>query len=103
MNTANLQIEGLLLALTALVSALKQRGALDASQVEKALADAETAFARDRHRSETISPANLNAILFPIRFLREANGRADALSSFAEIAATVAETKDPGRAGRARA
>ena len=41
MNTANLQMEGLLVALTQLIGALQRKGLLEREEIARALADAE--------------------------------------------------------------
>ncbi len=67
MNTANLQMEGLLLALAALCGELKRKGALSGSEIEAALGLAENGAST---RLSELSEANVEAIHFPIRFLR---------------------------------
>ncbi|GHE77559.1 hypothetical protein GCM10019059_40690 [Camelimonas fluminis] len=69
MNTANLQMEGVLLALAALCDTLKRQGVLNMPDLESALDRAE-AGASDR--GGDLSEANREAIRFPIRFLRMA-------------------------------
>jgi hypothetical protein len=72
MNTANLQLEGMLLAMYALLDAIKRKGILNEQEIEEALRQAEmTAVAEVGDRAE-ISKSNGEAICFPIRFLREA-------------------------------
>jgi hypothetical protein len=95
MNTANLQLEGMLLALYALLDAIKRKGLLDEQEIEEALRQAEmTAVAEVGDRAE-ISKSNGEAICFPIRFLRKANEMAAGLEDFATITQLVAETKQP--------
>ncbi len=91
MNTANLQLEGLLLAVSGIADALKRKGILSQAEIDAALGEAETVAAADPGRSGQMSPANVAAVLFPIRFLREANGLGDAeVGSFSRLAAQVA-------------
>jgi hypothetical protein len=82
MNTANLQLEGLYMALVALMGVLKDKGLVSEAEVERALAEAEAAViadpvARDR------PPANLHAVRFPIRLLRRANADPQTFSALA--------------------
>jgi hypothetical protein len=100
MNTANLQLEGLLLAVSAIADALKSKGILSRDDLEAALGRAETIARADPGRSGQMSPANVAAVLFPIRFLREANGREANGSgdveggSFSQLVAQVARNTD---------
>jgi hypothetical protein len=90
MNTANLQLEGLLLAVAAMAEALKDKGLVSQDEIETALARAESVARGDPRRPEEMSAANVAAVLFPIRFLRKANeGGADA-GAFSHLAARVA-------------
>lgn len=70
MNTANLQLEGLYVAVAALVEALRQKGLLDSEEIEQALLRAESIAPM---RSERMPEANIAAIKFPARLLRIAN------------------------------
>src|SRR4051812_48096494 len=93
MNTANLQLEGLLAAATALLDVLRRKDLLTQAEIDKALDTAETVATGNGERSE-LSAAHLDAIRFPIRFLRLATRTsADAPLSFTRIAAMVGETK----------
>ena len=88
MNTANLQLEGLLLAVSAMAEALKAKEVLSQAEIDAVLERAEAIAGSDPGRSEQMSAANVAAVLFPIRFLREANGATD--GSFSRLAAQVA-------------
>lgn len=88
MNTANLQLEGLLLAVSAMADALKTKELLSQAEIDAALERAEEIAGSDPGRSEQMSAANVAAVLFPIRFLREANATSD--GSFSRLAAQVA-------------
>ena len=94
MNTANLQLEGLYAALSALMNALRQSGAVNEADIDAALADVEDSVTADRSRAD-LSPANLDAIAFPIRYLRLANrlGAEGSYPSFAELTARVGREK----------
>lgn len=90
MNTANLQMEGLLLALAAVCRELERKGALDSAETAAALEQAEASAAR---RNGEVSDSNLEAIRFPIRFLRLALESAEA-PDYQVIAARIGRTRD---------
>jgi len=96
MNTANLQLTGVLAGIGALLVALRESGALSASAVDEALRRAEGEMITDAGRSPGLSAANVEATLFPIRYLRVVNsvwepGRA---MTFSQITAEVGRLKD---------
>lgn len=93
MNPANLQLQGLLLALYALLDAVKQKGLLTPQELDDAFATAEANALADPQRAEQLSPAGLDVMLFPIRFLRTANTASKVPESFSAIAQLVGETK----------
>lgn len=97
MNTANLQMEGVLMAVAALCRLCREKGIASEAEIEKVLAEAEEALAKDGLRPEQLSHANVEAVLFPLRFLREANRRdlPGAIRAYTEIAATVGKTHRP--------
>jgi hypothetical protein len=71
MNTANLQLEGLYMAVAGLIELIKDKGLASADEIDTTLARAEqTAF---EGKDAGMSAANLAAISFPIRLLRLAN------------------------------
>ncbi len=94
MNTANLQLEGLYAALAAMMTALRQSGALTEADLDAALGDVEDTVTADRSRAE-LSPAHLDAIAFPIRYLRLANklGAEGSYPGFAELTARIGREK----------
>ncbi len=97
MNTANLQLEGLYLALAATLNLLREKGLISEAEIDSALAAAEVKATFDPDRPSELSPAHVDAICFPLRLLRLANhahaeGRAP---TFTELAMRVGETK-PG-------
>jgi hypothetical protein len=94
MNTANLQLEGLYMAVASLVELMKDKGLASTEEIDIALARAERS-AYDG-KAEEMSPANLSAISFPIRLLRLANSTAAAGASlpFPELARRVGEARD---------
>ena len=93
MNTANLQLEGLLLALYALLDRLKHKGLLSEHEIEEALASAEANALADPQRVGQLSPASLDGMTFPIRFLRIADTASKVPETFTTIAQLVGEMK----------
>ena len=91
MNTANLQMEGMLLALAALCEALKSKGLLDAEEIAAALASAEKGAGSC---GMGLSESNREAVRFPIRFLRLAIQRDGAALDYASLAADIGRSKD---------
>jgi hypothetical protein len=94
MNVANLQLEGLVMAMAALNRALVEKGALTQGDVGAALNNAEDMMGARGDGS--MSPANREAVMFPIRLLQVANDAPSSavLPGFAELARTVGYTKD---------
>ncbi|HWK66617.1 MAG TPA: hypothetical protein VNS34_16945 [Rhizobiaceae bacterium] len=96
MNVANLQLEGLLMAIASINQTLVRKGILSAQEIEIALRKAE-ASGTGEERSEGLSPANRDAVNFPIRLLQLANRcqpEAD-IPSFSELAELVGQLKKP--------
>ena len=93
MNTANLQLKGVLLALHSVLDLLRTKGVLDQIEIEKALKEAERMASMEGQERNELSKANLEAINFPIRFLREANKTAGE-ATFSAITQLVAERPD---------
>ncbi|MGE0372624.1 MAG: hypothetical protein AB7Q01_12115 [Gammaproteobacteria bacterium] len=93
MNTANLQLEGLLVAVTSLLDVMRRKDLLTQQEIDEALDAAEAVVTGDGKRPE-LSAAHVEAIRFPIRFLRLATrSSADMPLSFTQVAAMVGETK----------
>lgn len=96
MNTANLQLEGLCLAVAAINRALVAKGLLSQDEIDQALRRAEVAVSGDDRFAEQLSPANRDAVCFPIRLLQIANSSgAETPWSFSHLAKLVGETKRP--------
>ena len=97
MNTANLQLEGLLVAIAAVNQALVAKGVLATEEIDRALAVSEQTALGDERLTEDLSPSNRDAVLFPIRLLRLANNMAGdrGVPPFAELARAVGESKAP--------
>lgn len=92
MNTANLQLEGLLLSISFLFETMRRKGLLTEQEIDAALREAETSLKLEAATSN-LSPANLEAIQFPIRFLRAATKMTSTGHiSFAALTAMVSET-----------
>lgn len=96
MNTANLQLEGLCLAIAAVNRALVTKGLLTQDEIDKALRKAESAARSDERAVDHLSPSNRDAVCFPIRVLQIANTTgADSPWTFSHLARLVGETKRP--------
>lgn len=94
MNTANLQIEGLLVALARLIEALRRQGLLTQQEIEAALREAEEAATRDC-ATRNISPAQAEAVRFPIRFLLAgSNMGSGEVATFSNLAALIGAARD---------
>jgi hypothetical protein len=95
MNTANLQLEGICAILAALVGVMREKGLLNSDEIDRLLAGIEASLVSDPHRPAELRGANVDAICFPVRFLRlalQSTSEAHQLS-FAELAARVGLTK----------
>lgn len=95
MNTANLQLEGLYAILAALVAALREKGLLNGQEIDQLLARVEQSLASDPGRPAELRGANVDAICFPVRFLKlalQASADGDR-PAFAELAGRVGLTK----------
>jgi hypothetical protein len=97
MNTANLQLEGLVMAFAGINQALVAKGVLTVEEVDRSLAICEQTALGDERAAEDLSPAKRDAIVFPIRLLRLANNMAGErdVPPFAELARMVGQTKTP--------
>ena len=97
MNTANLQIEGLLMAIAGLSQMLVAKGVVSTEEIDKSLARSEQTLLGDDRVAEDLSPANRDAIAFPIRLLRLANNMSDGAGTpaFGELTRMVGQTKGP--------
>ncbi|WP_457153819.1 hypothetical protein [Mesorhizobium sp. P5_C1] len=96
MNVANLQLEGLLMAVASINHLLVQKGVLTAEEIDLALRKAE-AGEISQERSEGMSASSRDAVSFPIRLLELANQcqpEAD-MPSFSKLARMVGQIKEP--------
>lgn len=97
MNTANLQLEGLLLALSSIVGLLKQKGLASEDEIRAMLEQAEAAALGDKARPGELSNSNVEAVLFPIRYLQSAAACPPQapVRPFSQIATRVGQAKRP--------
>ncbi len=72
MNTANLQLEGLYVVLAALLESLREKGVFEHEELESLLDRTEARLASDPNRTTQLRDANVEAICFPARYLRQA-------------------------------
>ncbi|PKA42230.1 hypothetical protein N2599_23710 (plasmid) [Rhizobium sullae] len=75
MNTANLQLEGLYMALAAMNKMMVEKGIISHSDVCAALTEAEARVSADN--LPQLSDANRKSVVFPIRLLLLANEAAE--------------------------
>jgi hypothetical protein len=94
MNTANLQLQGLLAVCSALLRAIEQKGVLSREQIEAALHRAEADAAESAQQHDGLSDAHVDAVRFPARYLRMALSDAAGARSYARVATAVGRTKD---------
>jgi hypothetical protein len=97
MNVANLQLEGLMMALASINQTLVQKGLLSVDDIELALRKAEASFTSEERLFEDMSPTNRDAVCCPIRLLQLANlGQSEhSVQSFSELTKAVGRTKEP--------
>ncbi|CAN7250251.1 nitrile hydratase subunit beta [Phyllobacterium sp. LjRoot231] len=96
MHAANLQIEGLCLAIASINRLLVERGVVTQEELDTAFDKAEATARGDNRFTGDMSPSNRDAVCFPIRVLQVANDTgAEKPWSFSELAKLVAETKEP--------
>ncbi len=96
MNTANLQLEGLYAIVAAVLVALRRKQVFAEKELEDLLEKVELQLRVDPQRSPEMRDANIDAICFPARLLRQAL-LADAEGvelSFIELASRVGKAKD---------
>ncbi|WP_423068100.1 hypothetical protein [Devosia sp. CN2-171] len=99
MNSANLQLEGLYLAIAAIHETLIAKGIMSRQEVDDAMRAAEDTALTDYRSMENLRPAERDALAFPARLLRMANATvADGKAlSFTALARRVGSGKDFGR------
>ena len=97
MNTANLQLQGLLMAVAQINNALVRKGLLSVQELDTALQAVEANLLSEERLTEDMSQANRDAACFPVRFLQAANnaqGGAE-IPPYGELTRLVGKTKDP--------
>jgi hypothetical protein len=92
MNTANLQLEGLLVALAELSRVLVESGCVSRDALEEGMRKAEQTIHADEARTSQLSASQIGAVLFPIRYLALAN-TVETSQSFARLAAEIGHLK----------
>jgi hypothetical protein len=97
MNVANLQIEGLMMAVAAVNDAIVQKGLLSVDEIDVALRKVEASLTGDERLYEDMSPANRDAVCYPVRLLMAANRREkdSELPRFSALTKMVGQTKQP--------
>lgn len=91
MNTANLQMQGMLLALTALCRELMRKDLLKVGEIAAALDQAEAGASSCE---SGLSDSNIQAIQFPIRFLRLALEQEHAALDFQALSAEIGRARE---------
>ena len=93
MNSANLQLEGLYIAIASLNGALIAKGVLTDDEVDAALASAEQTALGDYRVADNLRPSQREAVAFPARLLRMANNGSTGPQSqpFSELAKMVGQ------------
>ncbi|MGO7958604.1 hypothetical protein [Rhizobium leguminosarum] len=91
MNTANLQLKGLIMAMASICDAIVEKELLTSEELNAALSKAKKAVEEDDDHE--LSDANRAAILFPIRLLllAEEAGRKGERLKFSDYAKLVAK------------
>jgi hypothetical protein len=91
MNTANLQLEGVYVILAALLEALMAKSVLNETELIAILSEVERNILADPSRPVEVRGANVEAMLFPARFLKSAlqTSSLGRKPSFAEIVSLI--------------
>lgn len=97
MHVANLQLQGLLMAMAGINRLLVEKGLVEAAEIDEALRRAEAVLSGEDRLFEDMSPANRDAACFPLRLLQLANQIEPGtdLPGFADLARKVGQTKEP--------
>ncbi len=93
MNTANLQLQGVLTAMAEILRTIEAKGVLSHGEIHAALESAEREAWAGARQHESLSPANVEAACFPARYLRAALDGKAAGRDFAEVAIAVGQSK----------
>jgi hypothetical protein len=97
MNSANLQLEGLYLAIATMHETLINKGIVTRQEVDDAMREAEQTAINDDRCIDNLRPAERDALAFPARLLRIANSTVSesGLQSFSALARRVGTAKEP--------
>jgi len=98
MNTANLQLQGLLVALGELLKLSERKGVFQRTEILAAIAEAERVGEDGKYKQFGLSDSHLETIRFPARFLREALTSEN--SAFDVIARAVGKFHDTAEKDR---
>lgn len=95
MNVANLQLEGLIMAVASINKVLVSKGLLSADEIDGALRKTEASLTGEERAYEDLTPSYRDAVCFPIRLLQLANAmEADGeLPAFSALTRRVGQTK----------
>ena len=95
MNVANLQLEGLIMALASINRALVAKGLISPEEIDEALRKAEAGLTGEERAIEDLTPSYRDAVCFPIRLLQLANAAHSEgeLPAFSALTRTVGQTK----------
>jgi hypothetical protein len=96
MNTANLQLEGVYAVLAALLQTLLDKKVMTGEELGRLLTEVEGAIVADASRPSEVRTSNVEAMCFPIRFLKSslhASSRGQR-PSFAEVTSRIRATRD---------
>lgn len=74
MNTANVQLQGLLVLMAEIARRLVETGRVPASEVELVLKRAEASIRSDGTRMEQLSASQVEGMLFPVHYLAQTLG-----------------------------
>jgi hypothetical protein len=94
MNTANLQLEGLLVVMAQLVRQVAEAGPGARQAVEAAMTAAEATILSDEQRRRQLSDSQIEAMLFPVRYLASVLDTPGGERNFSQTAAEIGRTKN---------
>ncbi len=100
-NSANLQLEGLYLAIASISETLVNKGVLSRGELDLALRKAERLALTDYRSAENLRAAERDAVAFPARLLLTASsaGASGESASFSDLARRVGTRKPPTQVG----
>lgn len=93
MNVANLQLEGLVMAIASINKVLVRKGLLSVDDIDAALRRTEVSLSSEERAYEGLTPSYRDAVCFPIRLLQLANN----MQSDTEVPAFSALTRMVGQ------